>query len=48
MIPFSVIEAISSERSPITCRGWLGFGSIRSIGTSRPTGTPADAASAST
>ena len=48
MIPFSAIEAISSDRSPMTCRGWFGFGSIRSIGTSRPTGVPADAASAST
>ena len=48
MIPFSAIEAISSDRSPITCRGWFGLGSIWSIGTIRPTGVPADAASAST
>ena len=48
MIPFSAIEAISSDRSPMTWRGWFGFGSISSIGTSRPTGVPADAASAST
>jgi hypothetical protein len=27
MIPFSAIEAISSDKSPITCRGWLGFAS---------------------
>ena len=26
MIPFSAIDAISSERSPMTCRGWFGFG----------------------
>ena len=48
MIPFSAIEAISSDRSPMTWRGWFGFGSIRSIGTRRPMGAPADAASAST
>ena len=48
MIPFSAIDAISSERSPMTCRGWFGFGSIRSMGTIRPIGVPADAASAST
>ena len=48
MIPFSAIDAISSDRSPITWRGWFGLGSIWSIGTIRPTGVPADAASAST
>ena len=48
MIPFSPIEAMSSDRSPMTCRGWFGLGSISSIGTIRPTGVPADAASAST
>ena len=48
MIPFSAIDAISSDRSPMTCRGWFGLGSIWSIGISRPTGVPADAASAST
>ena len=44
----SVIDAMSSDRSPITWRGWLGFGSISSIGTTRPTGAPAEEASAST
>ena len=48
MMPFSAIDAISSDRSPMTCRGWFGFGSMRSIGTIRPTGVPAEAASAST
>ena len=48
MIPFSAIDAISSERSPMTCRGWSGFGSTWSIGTRRPMGVPAELASAST
>ena len=48
MIPFSAIDAISSDRSPMTWRGWFGFGSIWSIGIRRPIGAPADAASAST
>ena len=48
MMPFSATDAISSDRSPMTWRGWFGFGSSSSIGTIRPTGAPADAASAST
>jgi hypothetical protein len=40
MIPFSAIDAISSDRSPITWRGWFGLGSMMSMGTMRPTGTP--------
>ena len=48
MMPFSAIDAMSSDRSPMTCRGWSGFGSMRSIGTSRPIGVPAELASAST
>src|SRR4051812_37488539 len=38
--PFSRTEATSSERSPRCCRGWFGFGSMSSIGTMRPTGSP--------
>ena len=48
MMPFSAMDAISSDRSPMTCRGWFGFGSIRSMATIRPTGVPADMARAST
>ena len=48
MMPFSVTEAISSARSPMAWRGWSGLGSIWSIGTIRPTGAPAEAASVST
>ena len=48
MTPFSLIEAISSDRSPITWRGWFGLGSTSSMATIRPTGVPADAANAST
>ena len=39
MIPFSATDAISSDRSPITWRGWCGFGSSSSIGITRPTGS---------
>src|SRR5437762_9106094 len=38
--PFSRTDAISSERSPRCWRGWFGFGSMSSIGTMRPTGSP--------
>ena len=48
MIPFSAIDAISSDRSPMTWRGWFGFGSSWSIGTMRPIGAPAELVSAST
>ena len=48
MIPFSAIEAISSDRSPMTWRGWFGLASICSIGTIRPIGAPAELVSAST
>jgi hypothetical protein len=48
MIPFSAIDAISSERSPMTWRGWFGFGSIWSMGIIRPIGLPAELVSAST
>ena len=48
MTPFSAIDAISSDRSPMTCRGWFGFGSMRSMGTIRPTGAPPGTVMAST
>ena len=48
MMPFSLTDATSSDRSPMTWRGWLGLGSSKSIGTRRPIGAPAEAASAST
>ena len=48
MTPFSAIDAMSSDRSPIIWRGCVGFGSIWSIGTIRPIGAPADADSVST
>ena len=48
MMPFSAIEAISSDRSPMTWRGWFGLGSIWSIGIIRPMGLPAELVSAST
>src|SRR5438445_8345649 len=38
--PFSRTDATSSERSPMSCRGWCGLGSMSSIGTMRPTGSP--------
>ena len=48
MIPFSAIDAISSDRSPMTWRGWFGLGSMMSMGTMRPTGMPPGAVMAST
>src|SRR5262245_33806163 len=35
-IPFSLIEATISERSPKCFRGWCGLGSIRSMSIIRP------------
>src|ERR1017187_3488872 len=37
--PLSTIDFVSSERSPITLRGWFGFASMRWIGIRRPTGS---------
>src|SRR5262245_59273718 len=36
-IPFSLIDATISERSPNCFRGWWGLGSIRSVSMKRPT-----------
>ena len=48
MIPFSAIDAISSDRSPMTCRGWFGIRVDLVDRHQRPIGAPAELASAST
>ena len=48
MTPFSAIDAMSSDKSPMAWRGWSGFGSIWSMARSRPIGVPAGADSVAT
>src|SRR5436190_4435396 len=38
--PFPRTDAINSVRSPMWWRGWCGLGSMSSMGTMRPTGSP--------